>query len=120
MIIALLTWKNIGKEEMPEFASNWLRINTVYPGAPAEVDRLDQNKDQPIAEIAATRLRPILVTTLTTVVGVLPTAYGLAGYDSMLAEMMLVMGWSLFLSTLVTLIIVPLIYSFSSRELSHA
>ena len=36
LLLAIFSWRNIGKEEMPEFASNWIRINTVYPGAPAE------------------------------------------------------------------------------------
>lgn len=64
-----------------------------------------------ISKVAASRLRPIILTTLTTVIGVLPTAYGVAGYDSILAEMMLTMGWGLLLSTAVTLIIIPILYS---------
>ncbi|MBD63677.1 MAG: hypothetical protein CME62_00590 [Halobacteriovoraceae bacterium] len=69
-----------------------------------------------ITSTASTRLRPIIVTTLTTVVGVLPTAYGIAGYDSMLAEMMLVMGWGLLIATLITLLIVPCLMSIVLRD----
>lgn len=65
-----------------------------------------------IAEISSTRLRAVLVTTLTTVAGLFPTAYGLGGYDSMLAEMMLAMGWGLLLGMFVTLGLVPCLYSF--------
>ena len=65
-----------------------------------------------IAEICSTRLRPIVVTTLTTVAGVLPTAYGIAGYDSMLAEMMLTMGWGLLIATGITLVFIPCLYSY--------
>ncbi|MCP4912374.1 MAG: efflux RND transporter permease subunit [Oligoflexia bacterium] len=36
IIFAYFSWQNIGKEEMPEFESNWIRVNAVYPGAPAE------------------------------------------------------------------------------------
>ncbi|MFT6604670.1 MAG: multidrug efflux pump subunit AcrB, partial [Bacteriovoracaceae bacterium] len=36
ILFAVFTWTKIGKEEMPEFASNWIRVNTTYPGAPAE------------------------------------------------------------------------------------
>jgi multidrug efflux pump subunit AcrB len=36
ILMAIFAWQSIGKEEMPEFASNWIRISTVYPGAPAE------------------------------------------------------------------------------------
>ena len=34
--VALLFWKQIGKEEMPEFAMEWVRISIKYPGASAE------------------------------------------------------------------------------------
>ena len=33
---AAFLWPKVGKEEMPEFAMNWLRINVPYPGAAAE------------------------------------------------------------------------------------
>jgi multidrug efflux pump subunit AcrB len=62
------------------------------------------------AMIAKTRLRAVLLTTVTTVAGLLPTAYGIFGYDSMLAEMMLTMAWGLVFGTLITLILVPSLY----------
>lgn len=76
----------------------------------------DKNKDHKlknsqIADIAKTRLRAVLLTTITTVAGLFPTAYGLAGYDAMLSEMMLAMGWGLLFATLITLILVPATYS---------
>lgn len=64
-----------------------------------------------IAQIAQTRLRAVILTTLTTVAGVMPTAYGLAGYDAMLAEMMLALAWGLIFGTLITLLLVPCLYS---------
>ena len=64
-----------------------------------------------IANVAKTRLRAVVLTTLTTVAGLLPTAYGFAGYDSMLAEMMLAMAWGLLFGTLITLLLVPALYS---------
>ena len=65
-----------------------------------------------IAEVSSTRLRAILITTITTVAGLFPTAYGVFGYDSMLAEMMLAMGWGLLLGMFVTLVLVPCLYSY--------
>jgi multidrug efflux pump subunit AcrB len=65
-----------------------------------------------IAELSKTRFRAVLVTTLTTVAGLLPTAYGVGGYDSMLAEMMLAMAWGLFFGMFITLFLMPLIYSY--------
>lgn len=63
-----------------------------------------------IANTAQTRLRAVLLTTLTTVAGVLPTAYGFAGYDSMLAEMMLALAWGLVFGTVITLVMIPCLY----------
>jgi multidrug efflux pump subunit AcrB len=64
-----------------------------------------------IACIAQTRLKAVVLTTLTTVAAVMPTAYGLAGYDAMLAEMMLALAWGLVFGTLITLLLVPCMYS---------
>ncbi|MDC1175624.1 efflux RND transporter permease subunit, partial [Bacteriovoracaceae bacterium] len=75
-----------------------------------------EDRLEALVQGAATRLRPILLTTFTTVVGVLPTAYGFAGYDSILAEMMLTMGWGLAVGTCVTLLLIPCIYSFLLKE----
>ncbi len=94
-------------------------IGVVVNDAIVMIDKIDKESDRTwdsIAAVAATRLRPIVVTTLTTVAGILPTAYGLAGYDSMLAEMMLTMGWGLFIGTIMTLILLPIFYSFLSQE----
>lgn len=65
-----------------------------------------------IAGIAKTRLRAVVLTTCTTVAGLLPTAYGIAGYDSLLAEMMLAMAWGLIFGTGITLFLVPALYCF--------
>ena len=64
-----------------------------------------------ISSIAKTRLRAVILTTLTTVAGLLPTAYGFTGYDSMLSEMMLALCWGLIFGTLITLILIPCLYS---------
>ncbi len=71
------------------------------------------SSDRQIAAIAKTRLRAVILTTLTTVAGLLPTAYGFTGYDAMLAEMMLALTWGLLFGTAITLILVPCVYSFS-------
>ncbi|MFH1645963.1 MAG: efflux RND transporter permease subunit, partial [Candidatus Omnitrophota bacterium] len=64
-----------------------------------------------ISEIAKTRLRAVVLTTLTTVVGIIPTAYGWAGYDAMLAQMMLALTWGLVFGTTITLVLIPCMYS---------
>jgi multidrug efflux pump subunit AcrB len=57
------------------------------------------------------RLRPIVVTTLTTLGGVLPMAYGIGGYDSIVSPMSLAIGWGLLFSTGVTLFLVPTLFT---------
>ena len=74
--------------------------------------------NEPLIAAVVERLRPILVTTLTTLGGVLPTAYGLGGYDSIVSPMSLALGWGLAFSTLVTLFLVPPLYSIA-RDLSR-
>jgi multidrug efflux pump subunit AcrB len=85
-------------------------------------DQESSSSNEKIARIAQTRLKAVILTTLTTVAGVLPTAYGLAGYDAMLAEMMLALAWGLLFGTVITLILVPCLYSFiqDMRQRFHA
>ena len=71
----------------------------------------EQYSNEKIARVAQTRLKAVALTTLTTVAGVLPTAYGIAGYDSMLAEMMLSMAWGLLFGSIITLLLIPCMYS---------
>jgi len=68
-------------------------------------------KDAQVSSIARTRLRAVALTTLTTVVAIIPTAYGWAGYDPMLAQMMLALAWGLLFGTMITLVLVPALYS---------
>ena len=63
-----------------------------------------------IGETAQTRLRPILLTTLTTLGGLVPMAYGLGGYDKMLGPMALSLAWGLFFATSITLLLIPSLY----------
>lgn len=85
-----------------------------------EYDRCGHKEmsDSQIATIAKTRLQAVLLTTLTTIAALFPTAYGWAGFDSMLSEMMLVMGWGLIFGTIITLLLVPCLYGFT-RDLKH-
>jgi len=78
----------------------------------SKIESTPNKNNQTIANISASRLRPVLLTTITTVVGVIPTAYGWAGFDSMLSEMMLTMGWGLAFGTFITLLLVPIFYTF--------
>jgi multidrug efflux pump subunit AcrB len=98
-------------------------IGVVINDAIVMVDKIDNSMRaeskhpwEVIASVASSRLRPILLTTITTLVGILPTAYGFAGYDSMLAEMMLTMGWGVGFGTLITLLLIPTLYTFQYKK----
>lgn len=64
---------------------------------------------QSIIEAAKLRLRPIVLTTLTTVLGVSTVAYGIGGKDPFLQPMALTFAWGLLFSSALTLILVPCI-----------
>ena len=64
-----------------------------------------------ILDAVVERLRPVIVTTLTTLGGVLPTAYGIGGYDNIVSPMSIAIGWGLVFSTGVTLFLVPVLYT---------
>ena len=53
------------------------------------------------------RLRAVLLTATTTVVGLLPTAYGWGGMDHFVSPMALALSWGLMFATVVTLITIP-------------
>ena len=63
-----------------------------------------------VIDAVVERLRPILVTTITTLGGVFPTAYGLGGYDAVLSPMSLALGWGLVFATGITLLLVPSLF----------
>jgi len=62
---------------------------------------------QAILESGKRRLRAVLLTAITTVVGLLPTAYGWGGHDPFVAPMALALSWGLMFSTVITLFSVP-------------
>jgi multidrug efflux pump subunit AcrB len=65
---------------------------------------------QAVLEAARLRLRPILMTTLTTVVGMLPLALALGEGSEMLQPLAVTIVSGLLFSTLVSLVLVPMVY----------
>nr|WP_321303784.1 efflux RND transporter permease subunit [uncultured Sphaerochaeta sp.] len=64
-----------------------------------------------IVEAAGTRIRPILLTSLTTIAGLLPTAIGIGGYSVVWSPMASTIMVGLIFSTLSALFVLPLLYA---------
>jgi multidrug efflux pump subunit AcrB len=76
-------------------------LKTQYP---------DRELRDVVALGTANRLRAIILTTLTTVAGVLPLAYGIGGTDFFISPMALALGYGLLFATPLTLVLVPCLY----------
>jgi multidrug efflux pump subunit AcrB len=81
-----------------DFANNILR------------EKPDTDPRTAVIEAGNLRLRAVMLTTVTTVLGLLPTAYGIGGFDPFLVPMALAFSWGLAFSTVLTLVIVPVLY----------
>jgi len=86
------------------------------------VDKINQLREDGIEKIAAikkaaeSRLRPILMTTLTTTLGMLPLALGISEGTEIRAPMAITVIGGLLTSTLLTLIVIPVMYSLFDRK----
>jgi multidrug efflux pump subunit AcrB len=60
-----------------------------------------------IVDAGKIRLRAVFLTTITTVLGLLPTAYGIGGLDKFVVPIALSLGWGLFLGSIMTMIYIP-------------
>ncbi len=69
------------------------------------------DRNEAIIKAGPTRLRPILMTTLTTVLGLLPLALGFGEGAEMQAPLATVVIGGLLSSTILTLVIIPVIYT---------
>jgi len=62
-----------------------------------------------VREAVSTRLRPILLTSLTTVSGLIPLAYGIGGADPLMAPMAFAMGYGVLFATPLAVLLIPCI-----------
>ncbi|MBQ6083423.1 MAG: efflux RND transporter permease subunit [Bacteroidales bacterium] len=74
--------------------------------------------NESVVTASSQRLRPILMTTLTTVLGMLPMAFGNGEGAEMWNGLGVVVSWGLAISTLITLVLIPTLYAiFISRRI---
>ena len=74
------------------------------------------DKIEAIMEGGKSRLRPILMTTLTTTLGLLPLAIGFGDGAELRAPMGITVIGGLLVSTLLTLVVIPVMYSIMDRK----
>lgn len=74
------------------------------------------DKTAAIMEAGRARLRPILMTTLTTVLGLLPMAIGFGEGAELRTPMAITVIGGLLVSTLLTLVVIPVVYSLLDRK----
>lgn len=77
------------------------------------IDFINKNRErglsnnESIIKTALSRARPIFLTTITSVFGILPTAYGIGGLDKFVVPIALALGWGLFIGSILTSLILP-------------
>ena len=111
--------------EMPLSMPLWLGVvmltGIVVNNAIVLLEYVEQERkrgtalDEAIVVAARLRLRPILMTTLTTVVGMMPLAVGFGDGAEMLQPLALAIVWGLSFSMLVTLVLIPVLYRILGR-----
>ena len=74
------------------------------------------DKIEAIKEGGKSRLRPILMTTLTTTLGLLPLAIGIGDGAELRAPMAITVIFGLVISTLLTLVVIPAMYAIMDRK----
>jgi len=86
------------------------------------VDRINQLRREGVDKLSAingaarSRLRPIMMTTLTTTLGLLPMAIGIGDGSEVRAPMAITVIFGLSMSTLLTLLVIPALYALFDRK----
>lgn len=79
---------------------------------------MGESREEAILHACPLRIRPIMMTTLTTVIAMIPMAMGIGGTNEMMSDMGITMISGMSISTVVTLVLTPVFYSVID-DLSH-
>jgi len=90
-----------------------------------EEQKVNPNISQPsrrdcVIQAASQRLRPIMMTTITTVLGMYPLALGAGHGGEFLQPLGIVVFWGLSLATLLTLFLIPCLYMLLHEPLNFS
>lgn len=120
--VALALWLTNTSLSVIVFIGLIMLAGIVVNNAIVLVDLINQLRERGMERIAAIkeaahlRLRPIMMTTLTTLLGLLPMAFGLGEGSEMRTPMAITVIGGLLTSTLLTLLVVPVMYSLLDRR----
>ena len=115
-------WITSSKISVVVFIGSILLAGIVVNNAIVLIDRINQmrakgeEKIKAIIESGKSRLRPIIMTMLTTTLGLLPLAIGMGEGVEVRAPMAITVIGGLTISTLLTLIVIPVVYSLVDRK----
>jgi HAE1 family hydrophobic/amphiphilic exporter-1 len=120
--VALALWITDTRLSVIVFIGLIMLAGIVVNNAIVLLDLINQLRERGMDRIAAIkegaklRLRPIMMTTLTTVLGLLPMALGIGQGAEMRTPMAITVIGGLLTSTLLTLLVVPVMYSLLDRR----
>jgi multidrug efflux pump subunit AcrB len=111
-----LLWLVGVKISMPALLGFMILVGTVVNNGILYVDtvnqyRMEMDLETALVEAGATRLRPILMTTLTTIVALVPLGLGIGQSGQMMQGLALVDMGGLIASTVLALLMLPIYYS---------
>ncbi len=106
---------------MPTLLGFLMLVGTVVNNGILYVDTVNQYRqemdmDTALIEAGATRLRPIMMTTITTIVGMIPMAMAYGDSGAMMQGLALVNVGGLTASTILSLLMLPIYYKLMNRK----
>ena len=116
-----LMWLFDAPISMPVLIGFLMLVGTVVNNGILYIDTVEQYKhnmplNEAIVEAGATRLRPILMTTLTTVLSMIPMALGFGESGELMQGLALVSVGGLCTSTVLALLVLPVYYYYMNRK----
>lgn len=123
MVGAVLALKLTGSTlSVVVFIGLIMLVGIVVKNAIILIDRVNQLREEGLAkreaicQAAESRLRPIAMTTLATLLGFLPLAIGLGAGAEVRSPMAITVMGGLAVSTLLTLVVIPVVYDLADRR----
>ncbi|MFQ5571046.1 MAG: efflux RND transporter permease subunit [Rhodothermales bacterium] len=120
--VALVLWVTAQTVNLMSLTGCVVLVGIVVNDAIIKVDFINQRRAvgmplrKAVIEAGHDRVRPILMTTITTVLGLLPLALGFGEGAELRAPLAIAIVGGLCSATLLTLLVVPVLYTFTARK----